>query len=37
MGSFVLLAYACLAALRTFLLRLLAYVDFILAAEGLSF
>ena len=37
MGSFVLLAYASLAALRTLLQRLLACLDFILAAEDLSF
>ena len=37
MGSFVLLAYASLAALRTLPQRLLACLDFILAAEDLSF
>ena len=36
MNSFVLLAYASLAALRTFLQRLLACLNFILESEDLS-
>ena len=36
MDSFVLLAYASLAALRTFLQRLLACLNFILESEDLS-
>ena len=37
MDSFVLLAYASLVASRTFLLRLLAYLNFTLESEDLSF
>ena len=37
MDSFVLLAYASLAASRTYLQQLLAYLNFTLKSEDLSF